>query len=205
MKDRTLLGLCLWLCVSCSADPQGTKATGGEPKTTVDATAREVQSAVPVPPTSVATASAVGDPVTPPSAEPEGFVRDGVCFPRAVKMHVQPTDAEAVAAFRRGWKGCIRPDDPSMSSHARAITDSIDKGEHKFVSKKAKCRTLKAALEKSTSGLSPKLMLLGQLASLERDGDCFSVFYAGGMKMEVEGILDAKDLRMYFAWIVPEG
>lgn len=194
----------LALCVSCSSEPHTTQPTVAAPATS--AIVRSAEPSAPprtTRPPEVATAEAPTPPA--PSSEPDGVMLDGVCFPRAVKIHAQPTDAEAVGAFRRGWRGCVRPDDPALSSHARPITDSMEMGQHPFLTKKAPCRTLKADLEKRTSGLSSKLMVLGTLTSLDRDGSCFSVRFAGGMKREAEGVLDAKNLALYFAWIIPEG
>jgi hypothetical protein len=66
------------------------------------------------------------------------------------------------------------------------------------------CRARREFIGKNIPEVS-KLKLFGDLAALDRDGDCQVVFVAGGMMQETEFILDRPGTAVLFAWIVPEG
>lgn len=148
-----------------------------------------------------ASSSSASSPVKTDLAS-EGFVRDGRCHPRAVKTSRSPAPEEATAAFRRAWNGCV-------ATQGRAdlafVTDSMRRSEHPFRAHKEPCRKSKKRLSDLFATLSPQLRAFGEIEALERDGDCWVVDYEGGMKNEVEGILDPADLSMLFAWRIPEG
>jgi hypothetical protein len=48
-------------------------------------------------------------------------------------------------------------------------------------------------------------VVYGDLAALDRDGDCWRVMYEGGMKLEAIGYLDPAAGRLLLVWRVPEG
>lgn len=144
----------------------------------------------------------MGESSPPPLKVPEaGGVVAGHCFPSARLVHQVPTQAEAVAAFRRGWEVCADTHHPMNA----AIDSSMKNEKHEFLTSIQPCRAIKIQIDNLMKGLSPDLIVTGNLMFLERDGDCFRVHYMGGMKGEVEGILPRSVNELLFAWRVPEG
>jgi hypothetical protein len=150
--------------------------------------------------------SAPPDPSGSAAVEPPpeiGVVRDGRCIPRRVKTHGPPDRGDAIGSFRRAWEGCVAR---SPAGQIASVTsESMRRSEFPFQAKKEACRAIKKRLERVMVGLPPQVVTFGSAAALDVEGECWSVFYAGGMKNEVEGVVDAKNLDLLFGWRVPEG
>ncbi len=94
---------------------------------------------------------------------------------------------------------------PANVANGIVIDKSLPGTAPQFTVKSEPCRTLKARFDNQMKGLSPSLVAFGSTAALDRDGKCWSVFFGGGMKQEVEGALTSNTGELLFVWRIPEG
>ncbi|NUP10747.1 MAG: hypothetical protein HOW73_32285 [Polyangiaceae bacterium] len=117
-----------------------------------------------------------------------------------------PSEPAAVLAFKRAWSAQVVP---RATPRDRAIVDAIDavmkKGGHDFRAKRVDCQKRRDDIGILHAELNHDFLIFGSLEAADREGTCWSVFFAGGMKAEVEGILSDPDLETLLVRRIPEG
>jgi hypothetical protein len=116
------------------------------------------------------------------------------------------TAEEARAAFLSAWNLLVLPhvresERESMASIDQAMRDAPEK----LTAKLEPCHESRALVERMNAQCRYDFVVYGALAELDRDGDCWSVMYEGGMKLEAIGYLDPTSGRLLLVWRVPEG
>lgn len=138
---------------------------------------------VATPPSSTSTAGSIATSEAPSRSEPEVLMR-----------------------FKKHWSERVVPD---ASARDRAIVEAIDKnmkkGENEYRIERVSCREAKKRVETIVTKLQHDFVISGALGSLDREGPCWSVYYAGGMKAEVEGFFTDPGLEPLAVWRIPEG
>lgn len=116
------------------------------------------------------------------------------------------TAAQAIDAFRVTWTAAVVPNVPAKE---RAMTEAIDAtmkaAPDKFTARLASCREGHEVVQRTITQTQYDFVIHGQLADLDRDGACWHVMYAGGMKQEVLGYVDPGTGKLLLVWRIPEG
>ncbi|MBE7498135.1 MAG: hypothetical protein HS117_24615 [Verrucomicrobiaceae bacterium] len=110
---------------------------------------------------------------------------------------------EAIKAFRSEWEAVLSPKLRASSFHEHLKHQVYEEGRVGAVAESSeKVHT------NITNSLSPKkmsLILYGKLADLKPDRKVWSVVNPGHSGSGFEALLDQKDGRVIFLWIMPEG
>jgi len=113
---------------------------------------------------------------------------------------------QALAAFLSAWNLSVLPglresERPSFEAIDRAMREAPEK----LTAKTEPCREARAVVERINREASFDFVAYGDLAALDRDGECWRVMYEGGMKLEAIGYLDPATGRLLLVWRIPEG
>jgi hypothetical protein len=116
------------------------------------------------------------------------------------------TPDQALAAFLSAWNLSVLPGLPERERPSfEAIDRAMREAPEKLSAKTEPCRESRAVVERINRETSFDFVVFGDLAALDRDGDCWRVMYEGGMKLEAIGYLDPAAGRLLLVWRVPEG
>lgn len=143
------------------------------------------------------------------SARPAAISPDERASPEASasprSIDAEPKSYErALRVVRSEWEGILMHLDASMSTWGNGMDTPLRTDDTRFQHVELPCRDKLAALRRSAPNVE-RFALSGALVNLEREGTCHVVFFAGGMKREVEFVLDGDTNQVLFAWRVPEG
>jgi hypothetical protein len=109
-----------------------------------------------------------------------------------------------LATALRAWSDIVPRLDSGRADWAKNIDKLLHSSNPPLELRVEKCRDRHSFIKKNIPHVEG-LVLSGDLAALDRDGDCQVLFVAGGMKQEAEFVLDPRASTVLFSWIVPEG
>jgi hypothetical protein len=139
---------------------------------------------------------------TPPSATATASASLSSAEPSAKPA----TEPEVLMRFKKHWSERVVPD---AQDRDRKIVEAIDKtmkkGENEYRVERVSCREAQKRVGKIVTELKHDFVIHGSLTALDREGPCWSVYYAGGMKAEVEGFFTDPGLEPLAVWRIPEG
>lgn len=113
-------------------------------------------------------------------------------------------DARAIKNARREWQAIMLSLPSALESWGIGVDAGLSSDRATFQQHDPPCREKLEVLRRNFPDLS-RFALSGDVERLGRDGACRVVYFAGGMKREVEFILDADGREVLFTWRVPEG
>jgi hypothetical protein len=129
-----------------------------------------------------------------------------VCVAAADLKAQDKTKNEPVRDAKQAIAAFMRQAGPALAKRAER---KYVEGQLKPETLSAKRITFAAAFERVDGTLSAEerktLILLGKIADLKRDGECWEVMTFGNLGNGLEGYLDPKTGRLVMLWIVPEG
>ncbi len=155
--------------------------------------------------------AACGEPAEPthPTSGTSAPVADRSEAPKAAAPSAagrvdSALDARAIRLVRSEWERILAKLEPEMTSWGLAVDAVMQREKPPFSVSMEPCASKLAALERSYGDVRD-FALHGNPQRLASHADCRVVFLGGGMKLEIEFILDADATELLFAWRVPEG
>jgi hypothetical protein len=129
-----------------------------------------------------------------------------ICFAAGDLAAQEKTKDEPVRDAKQAIAMFVRQARPALAKRSeRKYVEGLLKPE----TLSAKKITFAAAFERIDGTLSAEerktLILVGKIANLKRDGECWEVMIFGNIGNGLEGYLDPKTGRLIILWIVPEG
>ena len=113
--------------------------------------------------------------------------------------------AKAEEIFRDFFLNQLAPQFPDNENVARA-KDLITRQQLPPSSKKESFTSYKEQLEQTIgSSAVSDAILYGKITDLQREGECWSVFYSGLLSGGVSGCVDAVSGEPVLIWVTPEG
>ena len=138
----------------------------------------------------------------PPSAAASSYASSA--HTAAAPSAAPPRDA--LMAFKGAWNLEVRPNaKPKDEKFIAGIDAELLAGQNEYTVKEVRCRDAAATIRRIGEQAKHDFVLFGSIAAAEREGPCWSVFYSGGMKKEVEGILSPSEMKTLVVWRIPEG
>lgn len=116
----------------------------------------------------------------------------------------RPADDEAIRFVRGEWERILPNLPPNLTAWGASVDAVIQREDAPFSAGTEPCAQKRQALRSIVSDLA-YFTLAGDEKRLETPADCRVVYLSGGMKLEIEFILDANATELLFAWRVPEG
>lgn len=115
-----------------------------------------------------------------------------------------PADDKAIRFARGEWERILPNLPPNLTSWGASVDAVIQREDAPFSVRTESCSQKRQVLRAVVSDLA-YFRLAGDETKLESPGDCRVVYFSGGMKREIEFILDADATELLFAWRIPEG
>lgn len=123
----------------------------------------------------------------------------------SVERVIDPAlDARAIKVVKGEWQAIMLSLPRDLDSWGIGVDAALSSDDAKFQQHDPPCREKLAVLRRNFRDLA-RFALSGDVERLDREGTCRVVYFAGGMKREVEFILDADGRQVLFTWRVPEG
>lgn len=113
-------------------------------------------------------------------------------------------DDKAIRFARGEWERILPNLPPDLTTWGASVDAVIQREAAPFSVRTEPCAQKRHVLRSTLSDLE-YFRLAGDEKRLESPADCRVVYFAGGMKLEIEFILDADATELLFAWRVPEG
>lgn len=153
--------------------------------------------------------AACGEPGAPSSpttkVSPPGRIPSAMSAPSmSAAARSDEANAKAIRFVLGEWERILGHLPADRASWGVAVDAAIHREAPHFAVQRVGCAEKRRFLSEVVADIGV-FELDGDASRLERPGECTAVYFSGGMKLDVEFILDDHAGELLFAWRVPEG